>query len=77
MAYLFNVHYEVEPNLWINFQTAEGGPEFNADDCTFQERYTTWIDAALKKYNAYNVEGGTYIYFETEEDATAFKLRFS
>lgn len=76
MSYLFNVHFEVEPNLWDNFQTAEGGPEFDADDATFAERFRVWVDAALKKYNAIDIPGGTYICFETEEDAIAFKLRF-
>lgn len=77
MAYLFNVHYDVEPNLWENFSEAEKRPEFDADDPTFEERYVAWINAALKKHNAYNIEGGTYIYFDTEEDAVAFKLRFA
>ena len=46
------------------------------------EKYSSWpssidIDTELKAYHAKNVFGTTFIEFETEEDATAFILKWS
>ena len=35
------------------------------------------LNCELKEFNAVNEHGENYIVFETEEDATAFVLRFS
>ena len=52
-------------NIWPNFLEYCGRPYI-------QEV----IDTNLKKYNGWDLRGTDSVMFETEEDATAFKLRF-
>lgn len=85
--YILNVHYEEAGEIWENFENFIGDaprPYDDTDDDTddgtdkeYTERRNEWIDAALADYNAVDIRNSTLIEFETEEDATAFKLKFS